>query len=337
MILDFLKSSHQFILTGLEGNILESCNSLVDLTPEINTSIYNTIPFLSAYTSEIMKMNHTESLDLNCIQFSFKKRIGIYDLKISKNSSGNPNTILIILTDRSNYYNTLRKTSQNNAEVSLEKELIQMQMQIITKQNDEMKTLLKETHHRIKNNLQVVHSLLKFQSRELEDLEVVKMFTETQNRVLSMALLHEKLYQSYSLKNVNANEYLKLLVKEFIENYGIDKNISFEINVGNFILGSNTLVPLGLLTNELISNSLKHGFKKQKKGHIKVLLKKISNLKYRLTIADNGIGIPKDFFENKSKSLGKKLIKTFTKQLLGNIKVENIPGGVISVDFYQID
>jgi len=194
--------------------------------------------------------------------------------------------------------------------------------------------LLREIHHRMKNNLQVVTSLLRMQSSKIEDKKVANLFKETQNRVLSLAKLHEKMYRSDNLENINVEEHFTLLIEDLITNYTFKKSIRASISVDNIDLGVKTLVPLGLIINEVISNSLKYAFIDQDSGIITVQLKKLTNNQYELIIGDNGCG--KKNTETKT-GLGTKLIHIFTKQLNGTLKTLDEKGTVYQILFEQID
>jgi len=194
--------------------------------------------------------------------------------------------------------------------------LLEKQKEEITKKNEEKKAMLKEIHHRVKNNLQVVNSLLKFQSREIEDEKVVSMFKEAQSRVVSMALLHEKMYRSEDLQHINIKEHISLLVTDLVNSYEVGKKIKLDIVIEEANIGLRTLVPLGLIINEMITNSLKYAFKDRDKGTITVHLKQLDAKLQELIIGDNGEGyVP----EKKTEGLGTKLIQIFTKQLNGTM------------------
>jgi len=212
--------------------------------------------------------------------------------------------------------------------------LLEKQKEEITKKNEEKKAMLKEIHHRVKNNLQVVNSLLKFQSREIEDENVVNMFKEAQSRVVSMALLHEKMYRSEDLKHINIKEHISLLITDLVNSYAVGKKIKLDIIIEEVNLGLQTLVPLGLVVNELITNSLKYAFKVKNEGVIIVSLKQISHKNYELIIGDDGIGFIQ---EKKAEGLGTKLMKIFAKQLNGTMTKLNQPGTFYKLVFEKID
>ena len=208
--------------------------------------------------------------------------------------------------------------------------LLKKQKEDITKQNEEKKVMLKEIHHRVKNNLQVVNSLLKFQSREIEDEKIIGMFNKAQKRVLSMAMLHEKLYRSDDLKNINIRDHFTVLAEDLIKNYAVGKKITLEVDIDDVDdISIETLTSLGLIISELITNSLKHAFKNTNEGIIIVSFKQVDNV-YELIIGDDGVGfVP----ENKSAGLGTKLTQIFTKQLGGIIEIMNKPGTIYRLVF----
>jgi len=204
----------------------------------------------------------------------------------------------------------------------------------LEKKNDEKRAMLKEIHHRVKNNLQVVNSLLKFQSRKLKSEEAINMFKETRNRVVSMALLHEKMYRSDDIHQIDVQDYISLLVEDLVKSYAVDKNIKLDIKIEAVNLMMRTLVPLGLIINEMITNSLKHGFKEKDEGVISVYIKHVEGVQYEMIIGDDGLGIEKG---KKSTGIGVKLIEIFTKQLNGSLEQLEQPGAVFKFTFDKID
>ena len=205
---------------------------------------------------------------------------------------------------------------------------------LLKKQNEEKTAMLKEIHHRVKNNLQVVNSLLKLQSREIEDEHVVDMFKEAQNRVLSMALLHEKMYRSDDLQHINIQDHITLLVEDLVKSYSVGTKIKSEIKINEIDIGIRTLVPLGLIINEILTNALKHAFKERNEGKILVQLKRMENESCELIIGDDGVGKDEAL---QSTGLGNKLIGIFTKQLKGTMERLKQPGTVFKIQFQKID
>lgn len=183
----------------------------------------------------------------------------------------------------------------------------------------EKELLLKEVHHRVKNNLQIISALLYLQSSNLTDDSTEKIFKDSQDRIKSMALVHENLYKSKDLGNVNFNDYLKQLISHLSQSYGdLSQKISFKVNSDKVFLNINTAIPCGMIINELISNSLKHAFPDGRCGEICIDLSS-ENDGYRLIVSDNGIGIKGDLNIEDSKTLGLRLIDTLIKQIDGKI------------------
>ena len=203
---------------------------------------------------------------------------------------------------------------------------------------EEKDLLLKEVHHRVKNNMQVIYSLLNLQSEQIEDPQALRMFKDSQNRVKSMAMVHEKLYRSEDLARINFAEYLRSLTIDLLRSYraGSDR-IQLKIDVQDVFLGIDTAIPCGLITNELVSNSLKHAFPADTKGEIHIELFKGDNGELTLTISDNGIGFPEGVDFRNTESLGLQLVNTLTEQLGGTIELDRSCGTAFKIIFSEIN
>jgi len=195
--------------------------------------------------------------------------------------------------------------------------LLESQKAEISRKNEDKKIMLQEIHHRVKNNLQVVNSLLRMQSSKTSDKEVINAFKETQSRVLSMAKLHEKMYQSGDLKRLNAKTHITMLVEEIVKNYTLEKDIGLNIDIQELYIDAQTMMPLSLIINEIITNSLKYAFEGRKNGIISIKLSPSTSITNELYVSDNGIGFTS---EKSTKGLGTKLIQSFTRQLNGTIE-----------------
>jgi len=211
--------------------------------------------------------------------------------------------------------------------------LLKKQKEEISLKNDEKTAMLKEIHHRVKNNLQIVNSLLKFQSREIKDENVVAIFEKAQKRVVSMAMLHEKMYNSDDLKHIDVKEYISLLVADLIDTYSVGKKIKQNIQVENVHFEMRTLVPLGLIINEIITNSFKHAFIDILEGEIKIHIKQVKNKTYEMVIGDDGTG----YSDIEHSGIGNKLIRIFVKQLNGTIALLKQSGTFYKIVFEEID
>lgn len=210
----------------------------------------------------------------------------------------------------------------------------------IEKQILEKETLLKEIHHRVKNNLQTVSSLLSMQGRNTTNEQIKKIIKSSQNRVISMAIIHEMLYTKDNLSKIEFKPYVEelsaFLIKSFV---GSDHNIDLNINIPDIELGIDTAIPLGLLINETITNSLKYGFENKKEGRIEIGLRKEDDgdTNYILTISDNGIGFSNEVNSVSTKSLGLKLIHNLARQLQGSVaKDESKKGTTYNIKFKDI-
>lgn len=187
------------------------------------------------------------------------------------------------------------------------------QNELVNSQNKEKEVMLREIHHRVKNNLQVITGLLKMQSLELKGDEGHKAFEEAISRVKSMALIHEKIYKSDTLVNFDLKNYLESLTKEILETYSVERKINLNVYSEKKNIGQKGIVPLSILFNELISNSIKHGLKNTEHGEISVNLKKINNDYFQLDYSDNG-----QWIKPNHSSFGLELISSMTKQLEGS-------------------
>jgi two-component sensor histidine kinase/CheY-like chemotaxis protein len=203
----------------------------------------------------------------------------------------------------------------------------------LKKSLEEKEILLKEIHHRVKNNMQIISSLLNLQSRHLTDEKTVNVLKESRNRVKSMAMVHEELYRSNDLSKIDFAEYIQRLLSGLFSSYGVDQNyIKPKINVGNILLDIGNAVPCGLIIIELVSNSLKHAFKHGKKGIISTKFY-LNGSKHVLIVADDGTGFPEDIDFKNTKTLGLQLVNTLVKQLHGSINISRNNGTLFKIIF----
>jgi two-component sensor histidine kinase/ligand-binding sensor domain-containing protein len=190
----------------------------------------------------------------------------------------------------------------------------------LKKSLDEKEILLKEIHHRVKNNLQVISALLEMQGSRSKNEEIKAAIVEGQNRVLSIAFIHQNLYQHDDIKGVEVHSFVDELSKHIHHVFSkADCEVRVENNIPQTYLDIDTAVPLGLIINELLTNSYKYAFANKNTGTIKLELSKQKEGEYLFTYFDNGIGLPKDFDVNKATSLGLRLVRQLAKQLAGKI------------------
>ncbi|MGC9517277.1 MAG: PAS domain S-box protein [Methanomicrobiales archaeon] len=186
----------------------------------------------------------------------------------------------------------------------------------------EKEILLKEIHHRVKNNLQIISSLLRLQSRYIEDEKIGEILNDSQNRVRSMSMVHEKLYQSEDLSKIDLEEYVNNLVTELFRSYSKSAGrVKLNVEVCKILIDADKAINFGLIINELLSNSLKHAFPDNREGEIFVKFYQNRFYHYILKIIDNGIGLPDDFDCSNSKSLGMRLINNLCNQLNGDMEI----------------
>ncbi len=197
--------------------------------------------------------------------------------------------------------------------------------------------LLREVYHRVKNNLAVVSSLLGLQANSMNDERLTEALMDSKNRVLSMSSIHETLYQSDNLSSIDLNEYLSKLVKDVARNYSIGSKINLMIQAENILIGVKQASPVGLIVNELITNSFKYAFSDKQEGEIRIGLGKTED-QIELTYADNGAGIPQNFNWKNPKSMGLKLVKILGEgQLGGSAELNREQGTCFIFKFKQED
>ncbi len=191
----------------------------------------------------------------------------------------------------------------------------------------EKEVLLREIHHRVKNNMQVISSLLNLQSRRVSDPIVLDMFRESQRRIRSMALIHERLYQSSDLSRIEFSQYLGNLATHLFHSYQVDSNrIRLTMDTEEVFLNINTAIPCGLIVNELVSNSLKHGFPNGRNGEVAIELHRVSGEGYLLRVRDDGVGFPEELDFRRTETLGMQIVMTLVSQIEGSIELQREKG-----------
>jgi PAS domain S-box-containing protein len=197
---------------------------------------------------------------------------------------------------------------------------------------EEKEILLKEVHHRVKNNMQVISSLLNLQSSSLKDDVSRELFRESQNRVKSMALVHEILYESRDIASVNFSSYVKQLTASLQKSFfATASTISISVRITNIALDIDEAIPCGLIINELVSNALKYAFSKKRSGTIVIEMKKKERSMFQLCVRDNGVGIPQN--RSQTATLGLKLVYALTEQLKGTVTISVNKGTSFTIKF----
>jgi len=198
----------------------------------------------------------------------------------------------------------------------------------------EKSVMLEEIHHRVKNNMQIIISLMRIQSRRIKNKRLRELYQAVQDRVFSMALVHEHFYRQPKLDKIDVAPYLRRLVDHlFFMNNKNEEQIMVNFDLENIYLDLNKAVPFGLLINEIISNALKHAFPEGKKGNLSIRLYLDGNKKVRLFVSDNGTGIPASVNIDRPSTMGLQLIKDLAKQLGGEIQIKSHQGTQIKVIF----
>jgi PAS domain S-box-containing protein len=324
----FESNPNYTILLDLNGVIMDvnrTAAEFIGLTPDklIGRSLLEMGIFPSEdITFQREKFSHALKGDtVKPFQYKLINKKGEYNWVQSQlvpiKKDGRINSILVIATDI-----TERKNAIDNLKSSV----------------NEKKLLIKEIHHRVKNNMQIISSLLSLQSQHLKDNEEVALdvLKESQNRVKSMAMIHEKLYLSKDFTHIKFEEYVQRLVSDLFYSYQTTlKNVKFRVEVVDVDLNMETAVPCGLIISELTSNSLKHAFPQEKEGYVNVSLTEDQG-KYEMIISDNGIGIPPDLDFDHPKTLGLQLVNNLIKQLDGEIKLDRNHGTKFTITFKEL-
>lgn len=221
---------------------------------------------------------------------------------------------------------TNRKLEAQQAEINRKNHVLQHLV-------EEKEWLLKEIHHRVKNNLQIVISLLNTQSAYLDNEDALLAIQNSQHRMQAMSLIHQKLYQTENLSTIDMSWYIFELVNYLKESFDHERKIKFKLDTDRVELDVAQAVPLGLILNEAINNAIKYAFPGREKGKVTISLKNIGNGSYRLIIADNGVGVPEGFEDRERESLGMNLMMGLTGQLDGDFALENNNGLSIIITF----
>jgi len=228
---------------------------------------------------------------------------------------------------------------------AIERELREAQMRQDRKKTEkfieaslkEKETLLKEVHHRVKNNLQVISSLLHLQAGKVKDKDVKAILKDSQNRIQSMAMVYNELYQSQSLASINMADYIKKLTGGLIKSYTTSPSrVTARIDPSDVFIDVDMAIPCGLVINELVTNSLKYAFPENGTGQITISIKEGGNQELELVVSDNGVGIPEGINPANTDTLGLKLVTDLVQnQLDGKIELDRTQGTTFRITFHQ--
>lgn len=310
-------------LTGLIILILYEITAIFFLKTSFSEIILNNYLFLSA---NIIGMFSSYSIEL------YARRDFFIALLLEENQE-KLNEINASLEGK--VKESTQKLLETNEELILE---IDERKKVEVKINEslfEKEVLLKEIHHRVKNNMQIISSLLFLQSEYCNDEKVKKILLDSQNRIYSMAIIHERLYQSENLAKIDLNNYVDILTENIFSIYNKESRVKLEKNIDNIGLNLNTAVPFGLLLNELITNALKHGFKNEKCGLLKISITNTENNRIKMSVFNDGVKFPENIDINQDDlgSYGLELIKILINQLDGDLILDCTVGTEFLITF----
>lgn len=232
------------------------------------------------------------------------------------------------------FYRNYRNTKKANRIIAQQQQETEEKKRIIEISLTEKETLLKEIHHRVKNNLQIISSLLNLQANRTDDENLKRIMNEAKNRISSMALIHQKIYQSGNLSSVDFQGYIEQMAQSIDANFNNEKkNITQHINTNGIVLDIDTSIPLGLIINELLTNSYKYAFVGRESGTVTISLKEKNAEELELHISDDGKGLPENFDPASLNSLGLKLVKGLASQVKGAVRFESNHGTHCFIDF----
>ena len=297
---------------------------VIDNQPHVIDGLWMTINILFAFLALGKYWGIALSLVHACVLstfyvFNFSGQLEIMQKMTNEQLIGlGVNTIICFLIIMYLSWQNIMTNKFASSQLSEAKEKLQGQFDVITKQNDEKTVMLKEIHHRVKNNLQVITSLLRLQSRELQNEEAISKFKDTINRVMAMSMIHEKMYQSEQLSKIDIKDYFESLANDLLGSYRTHEHIDVQIECDVNSIGMRPIVPLALIFNELFSNSIKHAFTEITTPTIEIKLIRDPDRSFVFIYSDYGNWIETE----KSNAFGLDLIRTLTEQLDGTMSIQ---------------
>ena len=317
------QSSNTIVITNIEGEIEYVNRKFADLTGYSKDEVIGKSPSVlksGLTTDEMYKDMWTTILTGNVWQGEFKNRKKCGEIYWER----------IKITPVVDKYDRITNFIAIKDDISNEKLINEKLEQNLR----EKEIMLKEIHHRVKNNLQIVISLLNLQSTTVDDVKLKNQLSISQNRVRSMALIHQHLYRSEDLSKINMEEYLLSLSSQLLVSYeGLKDAIKISVDAADICFTIETAVPFGLLINELVSNSLKHGFPGGRKGRIKISLKETEKDIFELDYFDDGVGIKMNIVNGHVVSFGMHLIEMLVSQLEGSVELIPSKGTNYKINF----
>lgn len=226
-----------------------------------------------------------------------------------------------------------KTAEEHNAQLLQEMEIRKNTERKLRQTLYEKKILFKELHHRVKNNMQIISSILNLQLNTIDDPNVAKLFSESQDRIKSMSLVHENIYKTKNVDKISFNDYIKTLVSNLFQSYTINSSINFRHKIEDIYLSIDIGLPCGLIINEIVSNSLKYAFKNKVEGEVFISFKKLKNNSLQLIVSDNGVGVDDDLCIEESDTLGLQIVSALVNQIDGEIKIDNSNGTKFTINF----
>lgn len=317
---------------------VNECSELLKVN-DVNQAV---LDLNEAPTKEFMLTNFTQLVDSKSTEYAINQFEAIangeksceFDAEL-RTFNGKEVHVHLKWTVVKGYENTYEKVYLSTTDLT---DRIVAENANLRRSNDQKELLLKEIHHRVKNNLQIVTSLLKLQANSVDDDGTMELFEMSLHRISSMALVHDLLYRSEDFSKINYGQYLEMLVTPIIDSMKKPSaKIDLDIQANDISLNINTSIPLGLLINEIITNSMKHGLRDRDHGAIYIRIQKDSDSAFKLGIGDNGVGFSKDLDIEKAETLGLQLVSSLAEQLMGEAERDhNKPGSHYCIRFKEL-
>jgi len=333
----------------IEKNLIENellLRSITENLPDIYLSVIEkdyTIGFSSGGEFTRLKLNPDSYIGLH-ISEVFDEHLDTVKEKYEETFKGNETSFELYINNQYQFYKTVPLFA-NDGKVykilSVVENITERKVaeQELNKSLKEKEIMLKEIHHRVKNNMQVISSLLNLQMSYIDDEDSKSIFVDSCSRIQSMALIHEKLYQSNNLASINIDEFIEDFLSKIKQTYEDENNkLQFDLSINSFTIGIDIAIPIALIMNEVISNSIKHAWNDETSEHIISLkISKEDDDQVTILISDNGIGIDINHLSEKSETLGMQLINSLTTQINGTIEYYSDNGTHFNLSFQYKD
>jgi two-component sensor histidine kinase len=328
-----IKSAHYnlFKIDSSAGNFISAIRHY-QIFKQLNDSVFNDTKSRQIEELQIQYETEKKDKDIALLQNETAlQQSRLHEANLAKNITFGGGSLLLVILGL--LYNSYRLKQRSNRQLELQQIEINKTNHSLQNLLNEKELLLREIHHRVKNNLQIVMSLLNTQSAYLQNDAAVTAIRDSQQRIHSISLIHKKLYQSNNIARINMPVYIQELVDYLQDSFGTGQSIRFDLDLAPIDLDVVQAVPIGLILNEAISNSVKYAFPDQRSGLISISMEHGEADQFKLIIADNGIGLPPGFDLQQSASLGMSLMRGLSKQLHGSFDLRNERGLRISVIF----